>query len=176
MQGQARLDSPGTLHHVMVRGIEKRRIVDDEMDRRTFVRRLGALAEETGTPIYASVSLTPLAKRESRTLGFRRSSREFCPSTPYSLPFIPPSISIPLYSSHIKLPPFSRFPEAVERYRFVALSQPTRWLQCRVQIAYQLRWSYFEVACIKRLRELNLPRRQSPVAPFASQPKAPRLN
>jgi len=38
---------------MMVRGIEKRWIVDDEMDRRNFVRRLGALAEETRTPIYA---------------------------------------------------------------------------------------------------------------------------
>src|SRR5262245_31856167 len=53
MPRQARLDSPGTLHHVMVRGIEKRQIVDDETDRRDFVRRLGALAEETRTPIYA---------------------------------------------------------------------------------------------------------------------------
>jgi hypothetical protein len=37
----------------MVRGIEKRRIVDDEMDRRNFVRRLGSSAEETRTSIYA---------------------------------------------------------------------------------------------------------------------------
>ena len=53
MPRHARLDSPGTLRHVMVRGIEKRRIVDDATDRRDFVRRLGALAEETRTPIYA---------------------------------------------------------------------------------------------------------------------------
>jgi len=53
MPRQARLDSPGTLHHVMIRGIEKRRIVDDDTDRRDFVRRLGTLAEETRTPIYA---------------------------------------------------------------------------------------------------------------------------
>jgi putative transposase len=53
MARQARLDSPGTLHHVMIRGIEKRRIVDDEHDRRDFVRRLGLLAEETKTPVYA---------------------------------------------------------------------------------------------------------------------------
>jgi putative transposase len=53
MPRQARLDSPGTLHHVMIRGIEKRRIVDDDIDRKDFVRRLGALAEETRTPIYA---------------------------------------------------------------------------------------------------------------------------
>lgn len=49
-----RLDSPETLqHHVVIRGIEKPRIVDDETDRRNFVRRRGALAEETRTPIYA---------------------------------------------------------------------------------------------------------------------------
>ncbi len=33
MPRQARLDSPGTLHHVMVRGIEQRQIVNDEADR-----------------------------------------------------------------------------------------------------------------------------------------------
>jgi REP element-mobilizing transposase RayT len=37
----------------MIRGIEQRRIVDDDTDRRDFVRRLGLLAEETRTPIYA---------------------------------------------------------------------------------------------------------------------------
>jgi len=36
MPRQARLDSPGTLHHVIIRGIEKRRIVDDETDRINF--------------------------------------------------------------------------------------------------------------------------------------------
>jgi putative transposase len=49
MPRHARLDSPGTLHHVMVRGIEQRQIVDDEADRADFVRRLEALAAETGT-------------------------------------------------------------------------------------------------------------------------------
>jgi putative transposase len=46
----ARLDSPGTLHHVMIRGIEKKRIVVDEQDRKDFVRRLGltAVDEESG--------------------------------------------------------------------------------------------------------------------------------
>jgi putative transposase len=50
---QARLDAPGTLHHVILRGIEKRRIVDDDKDRKNFVSRLGDLAEETETKIYA---------------------------------------------------------------------------------------------------------------------------
>jgi hypothetical protein len=33
MPRKARLDAPGTLHHVMVRGIERRRIVNDAADR-----------------------------------------------------------------------------------------------------------------------------------------------
>jgi len=37
----------------MVRGIEKRNIVDDDQDRSAFVSRLGDLAEETETVIYA---------------------------------------------------------------------------------------------------------------------------
>ena len=40
----ARLDAPGTLHHEMIRGIEKRNIVDDEMDREQFASRLGRLS------------------------------------------------------------------------------------------------------------------------------------
>jgi REP element-mobilizing transposase RayT len=53
MPRQARLDAPGTLHHVMVRGIEKRLIFDDDQDRKTFVFKLGTLARDTGTAIYA---------------------------------------------------------------------------------------------------------------------------
>ena len=53
MPRQARLDSPGTLHHVIVRGIEKKEIVSDKYDRTDFVKRMGELAHETGTPIYA---------------------------------------------------------------------------------------------------------------------------
>jgi len=53
MPRQARLDSPGTLHHVIVRGIEKRRIVDDRWDREKFVSRMGQVASDTETVIYA---------------------------------------------------------------------------------------------------------------------------
>ena len=53
MPRQARLDAPGTLHHVMIRGIERRKIVDDDEDRKLFVDRMGYLSEETGTQIYA---------------------------------------------------------------------------------------------------------------------------
>jgi len=53
MPRQARLDSAGTLHHIILRGIEKRQIFDDALDRETFVNRMGQLALGTGTKIYA---------------------------------------------------------------------------------------------------------------------------
>jgi len=53
MPRQARLDAPGTLHHVIIRGIEKRKIVNDQKDRKDFVARLGQLATDTDTAIYA---------------------------------------------------------------------------------------------------------------------------
>ena len=53
MPRQARLDSPGTLHHVIVRGIEKRKIVDDRYDQKNFISRMGSIASETDTIIYA---------------------------------------------------------------------------------------------------------------------------
>ena len=42
-----RLDAPGTLHHVIARGIERRRIVDDDQDRERFLDRLGNLASDS---------------------------------------------------------------------------------------------------------------------------------
>ena len=53
MPRRARLDAPGTLHHVMVRGIERGKIVNDVSDRENFVSRLGGLAADTQTTIYA---------------------------------------------------------------------------------------------------------------------------
>ncbi len=67
MPRQARLDAPETLHHVMIRGIEKLRIVDDDKDRQNFVKRLGDLAEETETKVYAWSLLTNHAHLLLRT-------------------------------------------------------------------------------------------------------------
>jgi len=47
MPRQARLDAPGTLHHVMIRGIEGKEIFRDTQDRKDFVTRLGDLSEQT---------------------------------------------------------------------------------------------------------------------------------
>ena len=58
MPRQARLDAPGTLHHIILRGIEKRDIVDTLEDRKDFVSRMGELATGTQTIIYAWVLMT----------------------------------------------------------------------------------------------------------------------
>jgi len=79
MPRQARLDAPGTLHHVILRGIEKRRIVDDEIDRQNFITRLGDLAQETKTPIYAWSLMTNHAHLLIRSgpLGLPKFMRRF---------------------------------------------------------------------------------------------------
>jgi len=53
MPRQARLDAPGTLHHVMIRGVEGQRIIRDTQDRKDFITRLGKLATQSGTRILA---------------------------------------------------------------------------------------------------------------------------
>ena len=53
MPRQARLDAPDTLHHVMVRGLERRAIFRDDGDRADFVARLAALAQAGALTVYA---------------------------------------------------------------------------------------------------------------------------
>jgi len=58
MPRQARLDAPGTLHHVIIRGIEKKEIVTDNTDRKNFVTRLGTLVTDTDMEVYAWALMT----------------------------------------------------------------------------------------------------------------------
>jgi REP element-mobilizing transposase RayT len=53
MPRAARLDTPGLLHHVIIRGIERRRIFRDDVDREDFLERLSDLLPETKTQCYA---------------------------------------------------------------------------------------------------------------------------
>jgi putative transposase len=57
MPRHARLDAPGALHHIIVRGIERRLIFRDATDRDRFVERMGKLFTDTHTPCYAWVLL-----------------------------------------------------------------------------------------------------------------------
>jgi REP-associated tyrosine transposase len=53
MARQARIDTPGALHHIMIRGIERKAIFRDDGDRERFLERLGSVLVETSTPCYA---------------------------------------------------------------------------------------------------------------------------
>ncbi|OPY77143.1 MAG: Transposase IS200 like protein [Syntrophorhabdus sp. PtaU1.Bin153] len=53
MARQPRLDAPGILHHVIVRGIERKKIFWDDADRKDFLDRCGMIFPETKTACYA---------------------------------------------------------------------------------------------------------------------------
>lgn len=48
-----RLDAPGTLHHIMVRGIERTTIFRDDTDRAEFLARLAGVVERGALSVYA---------------------------------------------------------------------------------------------------------------------------
>jgi len=80
MPRKARIDAAGALHHIIVRGIERRRIFSDDQDRDNFVERLGDIVIESETfcfawalmPNHAHILLrtghTPLSTVMSRLL------------------------------------------------------------------------------------------------------------
>ncbi len=47
MPRRSRIDAPGALHHIVVRGIERRNIFRDDTDRNKFLKRLEAVVRET---------------------------------------------------------------------------------------------------------------------------------
>jgi len=53
MPRSARLDAPGVMHHVIGRGIERRKIFLDDQDRVDFLSRLAALAQDGSMDLYA---------------------------------------------------------------------------------------------------------------------------
>ncbi len=63
----ARLDAPGVLHHIMIRGIERRNIFRVKKDREDFLERLSKLIFETQTCCYAWVLMSNHAHLLLRT-------------------------------------------------------------------------------------------------------------
>mgnify|MGYP000712372179 CR=1 FL=1 len=53
MPRKARIDAPGAVHHIMARGIERRKIFRNDDDRNEFLERLEFILSETHTPCYA---------------------------------------------------------------------------------------------------------------------------
>ena len=53
MPRKARIDAPGALYHIICRGIERREIFKDDVDRNDFLDRVRNLLCETETPCFA---------------------------------------------------------------------------------------------------------------------------
>ena len=58
MPRKARIDAPGALHHIIIRGIERKAIFKDGSDRENFLDRLSALVSESKTACYGWVLMT----------------------------------------------------------------------------------------------------------------------
>ena len=58
MPRMSRLDTPGLLHHIIIRGIERRKIFNDNKDREDFINRLSVLLPKTKTKCYAWAFIT----------------------------------------------------------------------------------------------------------------------
>ncbi len=53
MPRKARIDAPGSLHHIIARGIGRRKVFDDNDDRNFFIERLGKVVSDTETQCFA---------------------------------------------------------------------------------------------------------------------------
>jgi len=53
MPRKARLNAPGAVHHIIIRGIERRQIFRKDPDRVDLIQRLGRLLSETRTECFA---------------------------------------------------------------------------------------------------------------------------
>ena len=53
MPRKARIDAPGALHHIIIRGIERNKIFYDDSDRDNFLERLGLILTQTETLCFA---------------------------------------------------------------------------------------------------------------------------
>jgi REP element-mobilizing transposase RayT len=58
MPRKARIDAPGALHHIIVRGINRRKIFFDDADRDAFLDRLGDILSDSKTHCFAWALMT----------------------------------------------------------------------------------------------------------------------
>jgi REP element-mobilizing transposase RayT len=67
MARKSRIDAPGALHHIIVRGIEGRSIFSDTQDYQNFLERLGTILTDSSTACYAWALMTNHAHLLLRT-------------------------------------------------------------------------------------------------------------
>ena len=58
MPRKARIDAPGALHHIAIRGIERKAIFKDGQDYHSFLDRMGNLLKESSTGCHAWALMT----------------------------------------------------------------------------------------------------------------------
>ena len=58
MPRKARIDAPGALHHIIIRGIERKAIFKDNVDRTNFIKRLDLNITKTDTCCFSWVLMT----------------------------------------------------------------------------------------------------------------------
>jgi len=58
MPRKARVDTPGALHHIIIREIERKPIFKDKIDYGNFIDRLGKILVDTGTACFAWAVIT----------------------------------------------------------------------------------------------------------------------
>ena len=58
MPRQSRIDAPGALQHVIIRGIERKTIFKDDTDRNEFVERMESIFGDSSTPCFAWTLMT----------------------------------------------------------------------------------------------------------------------
>ena len=58
MPRQSRIDAPGALHHIIIRGIERKAIFKDDADRTEFIERIASIFADSSTPCFAWALMT----------------------------------------------------------------------------------------------------------------------
>jgi len=53
MPRKSRIDAAGAIHHIIIRGIERKKIFRNDADRRNFIERFGKIVTETKTACFA---------------------------------------------------------------------------------------------------------------------------
>jgi REP element-mobilizing transposase RayT len=74
MLRKARIDAPGALHHIIIRGIERRRIFSNDQARDDFMERLCNIVTETKTSCFAWALIPNHALNKILNLFFMRIS------------------------------------------------------------------------------------------------------
>lgn len=69
MPRQSRIDAPGALHHVIIRGIERQAIFKDDTDRGEFLERIESIFTDSATPCFAWTLMTNHVHLLIRTAG-----------------------------------------------------------------------------------------------------------